>query len=105
MVNNNLVIALSILQVSSVMEENSLLNETYQAAKNELQAVIIQLEGQLKEQKENEDAIKSEVESLKTEVADKSVLQTRLDELQKQLVIAEARLKEEVSNHIKNHCI
>ncbi|CBI34100.3 unnamed protein product, partial [Vitis vinifera] len=83
-------------QVSSVMEENNLLNETYQAAKNELQAVIIQLEGQLKEQKANEDAIKAEMENLKAEIADKSVLQTRLDELEKQLVLAEARLKEEV---------
>lgn len=85
------------------MEENSLLNETYQTAKNELQAVIIQLEAELKEQKANEDAIKAEVVNLKAEIADKSVLQARLDELDKQLVIAEARLKEEVLYHIKNY--
>lgn len=87
------------------MEENNLLNENYQAAKNELQAVIIQLEGQLKEQKANEDAIKAEMENLKAEIADKSVLQTRLDELQKQLVLAEARLKEEVFYHVEDHYI
>lgn len=87
------------------MEENSLLNETYQAAKNEFQAVIIQLEGQLKEKQANEDAIRAEIEKLKAELADKSVLQTRLEELEKQLVIAEALLKEEVLYRIENHCI
>lgn len=85
------------LQISSIMDENQLLNETYQNAKNELQSVIMQLEGQLKENKANEDAIKSEIESLKVEIAEKSLLQTRLKELEEQLVKTEARLKEEVN--------
>ncbi|KAH7533609.1 hypothetical protein FEM48_Zijuj04G0149900 [Ziziphus jujuba var. spinosa] len=83
-------------QISSVMDENQLLNETYQNAKNELQSVILQLEGQLKENKSNEVALKSENENLKVEIAEKSLLQTRLKELEEQLVKTEARLKEEV---------
>lgn len=78
------------------MEENNLLNETYQNAKKELQSVIIQLEEELKGLKGNEDAFKSEIESLKAEIAEKSALQTSLEELEKQLTATEARLKEEV---------
>lgn len=78
------------------MDENQLLNETYQNAKNELQSVILQLEGQLKDNKSNEVALKSENENLKVEIAEKSLLQTRLKELEEQLVKTEARLKEEV---------
>lgn len=78
------------------MDENQLLNETYQNTKNELQSVICQLEGQLKANKSNEDALKSENENFKVEIAEKSLLQTRLEELEEQLMKTEARLKEEV---------
>ncbi|KAJ6700274.1 EARLY ENDOSOME ANTIGEN [Salix purpurea] len=81
-------------QISSVMEENNLLNETCQHEK-ELQSVIIQLEEQLKGQEANEDCLNSEIESLKAEVAEKSALQTSLEELEKQLMTAEAQLKEQ----------
>lgn len=78
------------------MEENNLLSDTYQNAKKELESVIIQLEGQLKDQKANEEALKSEIENLKMEVAEKSALQTRVKEFEEKLAAAEARLKEEV---------
>jgi chromosome segregation ATPase len=84
------------LQISSVMEENNLLTESYQNAKKELQSVILQLEQQLKEQIAKEDALRSEIENLKAENADKPVLQTRLKELEEQLVKTEDQLKEEV---------
>lgn len=58
--------------------------------------MIIQLEEQLKGQEANEDGLNSEIESLKAEVAEKSALQTSLEELEKQLMTAEAQLKEEV---------
>ncbi|KAJ6363680.1 hypothetical protein OIU78_003788 [Salix suchowensis] len=82
-------------QISSVMEENNLLNETYQHEKKELQSVIIQLEEQLKGKKAIEDALNSGIESLKAEVAERSALQTSLEELEKQLMTAEAQLKEQ----------
>ena len=78
------------------MEENNLLNETYQNGKKELQLVIIQLEEELNGQKANGDALKSEIESLKAEVAEKLALQTSLEELKKQLTAAESQLKEQV---------
>ncbi|KAJ6300795.1 hypothetical protein OIU76_021567 [Salix suchowensis] len=88
-------------QISSVMEENNLLNETYQNGKKELQSVIIQLEEELNGQKTNEAALRSEIESLKAEVAEKLALQTSLEELKKQLTAAESQLKEqkEVDSH------
>lgn len=58
--------------------------------------MIVQLEGQLKEKKENEDALKSENENLKAEVVEKLALQTHIKELEEQLAAAEARLREEV---------
>ncbi|CAK9151471.1 unnamed protein product [Ilex paraguariensis] len=85
-------------QISTVMEENNLLNETYKNATKELQTVILQLEGQLKEQKSSEDALKAELEILKAEIGEKSVLQNRLKELEEQLSIAKARVKEEVES-------
>lgn len=62
--------------------------------------MVLQLEGQLKEQKSNEDDLKAEIEILKTEIDEKSVLKDRLKELEKQLAIAEARVKEEVIQFI-----
>lgn len=84
------------LQISSVMEENNLLTETYQNAKKELESVILQLEQQLKEQNAKEDALRSDIENLKAEIAEKPVLQTRLKELEEQLLKNENQLKEEV---------
>lgn len=78
------------------MEENNLLTETYQNAKKELQTVILQLEEQLNEQNAKQDALRSEIEKLKVEVTEKTVLQTRLKELEEQLVQSEDRLKQEV---------
>lgn len=78
------------------MEENNLLTETYQNGKKELQTVILQLEEQLKEQNAKQDALRSEIERLKAELTEKTVLQTRLTELEEQLVKSEDRLKQEV---------
>jgi uncharacterized small protein (DUF1192 family) len=78
------------------MEENNLLTETYQNGKKELQTVILQLEEQLKEQNAKQDALRSEIEKLKAELTEKTVMQTRLTELEEQLVKSEDRLKQEV---------
>eukprot|EP00268_Persea_americana_P054219 TRINITY_DN618_c1_g1_i4.p1 TRINITY_DN618_c1_g1~~TRINITY_DN618_c1_g1_i4.p1 ORF type:complete len:1434 (-),score=474.80 TRINITY_DN618_c1_g1_i4:1760-6061(-) len=85
-------------QISSVMEENNLLTKTYQDAKEELQAVIVQLETQLSEQKERENALSSVVENLKAELTEKSALQTRIEELEEQLLLAKTHLKQEVES-------
>lgn len=84
------------LQISSLMEENNLLNETHQDTKKELQSVILQLEEQLKDEKENEESLKLEISNLKAEIEKSSLLQTKVKELEEQLVTVETQLKEEV---------
>lgn len=86
------------------MEENNLLTETHQNTKKELQTVILQLEEQLKEQNAREDALRSEIENQKAEIAEKLLLQTRLKELEEQLIKSEDRLKQEVFQKFCNCC-
>ncbi|KAK4386286.1 hypothetical protein Sango_2499200 [Sesamum angolense] len=82
-------------QISSVMEENNLLNETFQSSKKDLEAMMVHLEEQLKEQKSSEDALKTKLETLNSEVGQKAELQNRLEDLEEQLATAETKLKEE----------
>lgn len=84
------------MQISSATEEKNLLNETNQNLKKELQSVIFDLEEKLKEQQKNEESLRSEVETLKIEISEKSVLQSRLKEIEEQLIKSESRLNEEV---------
>ncbi|XP_048434289.1 CAP-Gly domain-containing linker protein 1-like [Pyrus x bretschneideri] len=96
-------------QISSLTDENNLLNEVHQNTKKELQQAISNLEEQLKEQKAGEAALKSEVENLKAEVAEKTLLQNSLNELQtksapyeeesRKLAEANIKLKEDVSTY------
>lgn len=58
--------------------------------------MVLQLEGQLKEQRSKENALKAEIETLKGEIDEKSVLKDRVKELEKQLASAETHVKEEV---------
>ncbi|KAF4399840.1 uncharacterized protein LOC133030283 [Cannabis sativa] len=81
------------------MDENNMLNETYQNARKEHQSTILQLEGNLKETKEIIDALKAENEQLKAEIAEKSSLQSRLKELEEHLLKAKTQLKEEVERN------
>lgn len=78
------------------MEENNLLTETHQNAKEELQTAVIQLEGQIKQHISNEHALTTEIENMKAEVKEKSALSDRLKELEEQLAISEAQVKVEV---------
>lgn len=84
------------------MEENTLLNETFQSSKKDLQEMIVHLEEQLKEQKANEDALKAKLEIINSEVGEKSELQNNLKAIEEQVAAAEARLKEEVSHTISD---
>uniref|UniRef100_A0A6N2N863 Uncharacterized protein n=1 Tax=Salix viminalis TaxID=40686 RepID=A0A6N2N863_SALVM len=67
-----------------------------QQLSDEGQKLQSQLEEELNGQKANGDALKSEIESLKAEVAEKLALQTSIEELKKQLTAAESQLKEQV---------
>ena len=73
-----------------------MLNETNQNLKKELQSLIFDFEEKLKEQQKIEGSLRSEVETLKVEVAEKSTLQSQLEEIEGKLAQAESRLNEEV---------
>lgn len=82
------------------MEDNVVLNETYQKTKNEFQSEILQLEGKLKEQINVEESLRSEIETLKAEVAENSGLKIRHRELEVELSKSEAQRKEEVHQSV-----
>lgn len=73
-------------QISSVIEEKNTLVETHEISKKELQAVVTRLEEQLKEQESSRSTLKAEIDNLKDEIGQKSVLQNHLNELEEQLV-------------------
>lgn len=82
------------------MEDNNVLNETYQKTKNEFQSEILQLEGKLKEQSKVEESLRSEIESLKAEIAEHNGLKIRHKELEEELTKSEALHKEEVHQSV-----
>lgn len=79
-------------QISSLIEENSLLNQRYEEANKQLQEVMAQMEGKPNEQREREYLLKDNVETLKV----KSEMEARIAELERQLLSSETPLKEEV---------
>lgn len=83
------------LQLSSILEENNLLNETHQTSKKEHQNVIAHLEEQLKAIKSSEASLKSQLEVFQAEIHQKSQLESRIKELEDHLGSAEAQVKEE----------
>ncbi|XP_019454298.1 PREDICTED: myosin-9-like [Lupinus angustifolius] len=83
-------------EISTVLNEKNFLNETNHNLKKELQSVIFDLEERLKEKQRDEDSLRSEVEKLKIEISEKSKLQSRVIEIEEQLIKSESRLNEEV---------
>ncbi|ESQ36392.1 hypothetical protein EUTSA_v10006865mg [Eutrema salsugineum] len=79
-------------QMSSLAEENNQVNEIYQSTKNEL----VKLQEQLQVEKTKSDAMVSEIKNLSAVAAEKLVLESNFEEVEKQLKKAEAQLKEEV---------
>lgn len=85
-------------------DEKNLLNEFNQDLKKELQSVIFDLEEKLKEQQKIEGSLRSEVETLKHEIAEKSALEKALEEIEGKLTKAESRLNEEVVLRVPDFC-
>lgn len=78
--------------MDSLAEENNQVNEIYQSTKSEL----VKLQEQLEVEKSKVDAMVSEIKKLSALAAEKSVLETNFGEVEKQLKICEAKLKEKV---------
>lgn len=89
----------SCLQIASIMEDNNVLNETYQKTKNEFQSAILQLEEKLKEQSKVEESLRFEIENLKADIAENNGLKIRQKELEEELSKSEALRKEEVNQN------
>ncbi|XP_008777655.2 myosin-9-like isoform X2 [Phoenix dactylifera] len=85
-------------QITSVMEENNMLNEMYQNAKKELEAIIVQLEEQLNAQKDREVSLNADVENLKAELAEKFLIQSKISQLEQQLLLAENKYMEKIES-------
>nr|XP_009405404.1 PREDICTED: A-kinase anchor protein 9-like isoform X5 [Musa acuminata subsp. malaccensis] len=80
-------------QITSVMEENNMLNEMYQNARRQLEATIVQLEEKLSDQMARELSLNSIIENLKEELSEKSLMQPRILELEEKLRDAEEQLE------------
>ncbi|THU50439.1 hypothetical protein C4D60_Mb06t20240 [Musa balbisiana] len=80
-------------QITSVTEENNMLNEMYQNARRQLEATIVQLEEKLSEQMARELSFNSIIENLKEELSEKSLMQPRISELEEKLRDAEEQLE------------
>ena len=78
--------------MASLAEENNQVNEIYQSTKSEL----VKLQEQLEVEKSKVDTMVSEIKKLSALAAEKSVLETNFGEVEKQLKISEAKLKEKV---------
>lgn len=84
------------LQISSHTEENNQVNAMFQSTKEELQSVIAKLEEQLTVESSKADTLVSEIEKLRAVAAEKSVLESHFEELEKTLSEVKAQLKENV---------
>ncbi|URE13292.1 hypothetical protein MUK42_24000 [Musa troglodytarum] len=80
-------------QITSVMEENNMLNKMHQNSRRELEATIVQLEEKLSEQMARELSLNSIIENLKEELSEKSLMQPRISELEEKLRDAEEQLE------------
>lgn len=78
--------------MSSIAEENNQVNEIYQSTKNEL----VKLQEQLQVEKSKSDASVAEIKKLSAVAAEKSVLESNFEEVEKQLKIVVVQLKQEV---------
>jgi len=68
----------------------------FQSTKEELQSVIAKLEEQLTVESSKADTLVSEIEKLRAVAAEKSVLESHFEELEKTLSEVKAQLKENV---------
>lgn len=84
------------LQISSIMTENHSLSEAYEKSGKEFHILRTELEEKLKEGKAREDGFLLELEKLRTEVADRSSLLSRIALLEQELESSDVRLKEQV---------
>ncbi|CAF2077075.1 unnamed protein product [Brassica napus] len=72
-------------QVTSLTEQDNQVNKIFQSTKVELQSVIAKLEEQVTIERSKPNTLVSEIEKLKAVAAEKSVLESHVEELEKTL--------------------
>ncbi|VFQ92689.1 unnamed protein product [Cuscuta campestris] len=87
-------------KLSSALEENKALLETYKDSDNELRGRIADLEEQLKDHKSSKDDLQSQIKILTADVSEKSELQNLVKELEEQLANSKAQVQEELKETI-----
>ncbi|CAL9206889.1 unnamed protein product [Musa hybrid cultivar] len=82
-------------QITTVTKEYSMLSEMHQKERKELEVTKIQIKEKLSEQEASENSLSSLVENLKAELAEKSLMQERIQELEQKLLAAEKAYSQE----------
>nr|XP_009399253.1 PREDICTED: sporulation-specific protein 15-like [Musa acuminata subsp. malaccensis] len=85
-------------QITSAMEEHNMVSEMYHKATKELESTIVQLEEKLSEKKAREDSLNSLTENLKAQLAEKSLMQSQIPELEQKLLLAEKTYIQEIES-------
>lgn len=86
------------------MEEHNMVSEMYHKATKELESTIVQLEEKLSEKKAREDSLNSLTENLKAQLAEKSLMQSHIPELEQKLLLAEKTYIQEVLSSLLVCC-
>ncbi|XP_009384177.2 COP1-interactive protein 1 isoform X2 [Musa acuminata AAA Group] len=85
-------------QITTVTKEYSMLSEMHQKERKELEVTKIQFKEKLSEQEASENSLSSLVENLKAELAEKSLMQERIQELEQKLLAAEKAYSQEIES-------
>ena len=86
------------------MEEHNLVSKMYHKATKELESTIVQWEEKLSEKKAREDSLNSLTENLKAQLAEKSLMQSQIPELEQKLLLAEKTYIQEVLSSLLVCC-
>ncbi|CAH9104587.1 unnamed protein product [Cuscuta europaea] len=82
-------------QLSAALEENKQLHEMFENSNKELHGVIAHLEEQLNEHASSKKTLKSQLESLTSDVSKNSEVQNLVKELEEQLTTAKAQIEQQ----------
>ncbi|URD78446.1 hypothetical protein MUK42_19123 [Musa troglodytarum] len=85
-------------QITAVTKEYSMLGEMQQKERKELEVTNIQFKEKLSEQEARENSLSSLVENLKAELAEKSLMQEQIQELEQKLLAAEKAYSQEIES-------
>lgn len=90
--------------MTTSLEENDKLFEAQEKNIEKLEARVINLEELLSESKTTEISLRTRVENLKAELADRSVMQEQNSKLEQKLELAEKRYMEKVFLYLLFYC-